>query len=95
MISAPDATMNKQGSDPLEVHLCAPGQEGCSLGIEDGAIAMTYTSPKGVDSRYRVDLTSMDIAAWETRPGEEERSVSFATGAKCVREPLPEGLKIN
>jgi len=75
--------------------LCAPGQEGCSLGIEDGAIAMTYTSPKGVGSRYRVDLASMDIEAWETRPGEAERQVSFARGAKCVREPLPEGLKIN
>ena len=75
--------------------LCAPGQEGCSLGFEDGAIAMTYSSPKGVGSRYRVDLTSLDIEAWETRPGVAERSVSFAKGAKCVREPLPEGLKIN
>jgi len=56
---------------------------------------MSYTSPKGVGSRYRVDLASMDITAWETRPGEAERSVSFAKGAKCMREPLPEGLKIN
>ncbi|MEL7689237.1 hypothetical protein [Citromicrobium bathyomarinum] len=75
--------------------LCAPGQDGCSLGIEDGAIAMTYTSPKGVGSRYRVDLASMDMEAWETKPGEAERRVSFAKGSKCVRGPLPEGLKVN
>ena len=75
--------------------LCEPGQDGCSLGIEDGAIAMTYTSPKGVGSRYRIDLTSLEIEAWGTQPGEAERPVSFAKGAKCVREPLPEGIKVN
>lgn len=74
--------------------LCEPGQKGCSLGIENGAIEMTYTSPNGVGSRYRVDLASMEIEAWETEPNEAERSVTFAKGAKCTREPLPEGLEI-
>lgn len=75
--------------------LCEPGQEGCSLEVADGAIDMTYTSPNGVASRYRVDLSSMDIEAWEMQPGEAERSVSFAQGAKCLREPLPEGIELN
>ena len=38
--------------------LCAPGQEGCSLGFEDGAIAMTYTSPKGCDTKCRFSGTT-------------------------------------
>ncbi|MBD59106.1 MAG: hypothetical protein CL808_03150 [Citromicrobium sp.] len=75
--------------------LCEPGQEGCSLALEDGVIRMDHLSEKGVRSRYDVDLASMDIEARKTRPGEDEQIVAFDKSAKCVREPLPEGLTVN
>lgn len=75
--------------------LCAPGQERCALEIEDGAIRMDYTSPNGTRSRYDVDLGTMLITARESRSASEERVISFEEGAKCRREPLPEGLTIN
>ena len=74
--------------------MCEEGQENCALGIENGVIRMDWTSERGTRSRYDVDLGTMDIAAYQTDPGGSERSVSFAQGSRCVREPLPEGLKI-
>ena len=38
---------------------------------------------------------AMDIEARKTRPGEDEQIVAFDKSAKCVREPLPEGLTVN
>jgi hypothetical protein len=55
---------------------------------------MDWTSANGTRSRYDVDLGTLDIAAYRTDPGTAERSVAFKDGAKCVREPLPEGLEI-
>ena len=74
--------------------LCQAGQENCALKIENGVIRMDWTSANGTRSRYDVDLGTLDIAAYRTDPGTAERSVAFKDGAKCVREPLPEGLEI-
>ena len=74
--------------------LCQAGQENCALKIENGVIRMDWTSANGTRSRYDVDLGTLDIAAYRTDPGTAERSVAFRDGAKCVREPLPEGLEI-
>ena len=75
--------------------LCEPGQEGCSLEIDDGAIRMSYTSPNGVGSRYRVDPAALEIEAWGTEPGEAEREVPLDGGTQCRLDPLPEGLSID
>ena len=75
--------------------LCERGQERCGLAIEDGAIRMDYTSPNGTRSRYDVDLDTMLITARQSRAASDERVISFEEGAKCRREPLPEGLTIH
>lgn len=74
--------------------LCEAGQKDCALAVEDGAIRMDWTSQGGARSRYDVDLDTLEIAAHETKPGEDERAVTFQEGAKCTRDPLPEGLKV-
>ena len=74
--------------------LCEVGQEDCRLEIENGVIRMHWTSRNGTRSRYDVDLGKLDIASYKTAAGEAERSVPFREGAKCEREPLPEGLKV-
>ena len=74
--------------------LCQAGQENCALKIENGVIRMDWTSANGTRSRYDVDLGTLDIAAYTTKTGEAERPVAFQEGAKCVREPLPEGLQV-
>ncbi|MEL7683402.1 hypothetical protein AAG594_03610 [Citromicrobium bathyomarinum] len=74
--------------------LCQAGQDNCALKIENGVIRMDWTSANGTRSRYDVDLGTLDIAAYTTKAGEAERTVAFQEGAKCVREPLPEGLQI-
>ena len=71
------------------------GQEGCSLGVENGTIKMDYTSPNGTKSRYHVDLGSMRIEAWEGKPGEDLQPIDLAEGTVCTRAPLPEGLTVN
>ena len=74
--------------------LCQAGQDNCALKIENGVIRMDWTSANGTRSRYDVDLGTLDIAAYTTKTGEAERPVAFQEGAKCVREPLPEGLQV-
>tara|TARA_B100000678_G_scaffold205322_1_gene172997 strand:- start:297 stop:785 length:489 start_codon:yes stop_codon:yes gene_type:complete len=75
--------------------LCEAGQPNCRLELDDGLITMDWTSEGGARSRYEVDLASLLITARETKPGDEERVVSFEEGAKCRRDPLPEGITIN
>jgi len=74
--------------------LCEAGQDKCALGIVNGVVRMDWTSQGGTRSRYDVDLGTLDIAAYRTDPGGTERSVGFAPGSKCVREPLPDGLEV-
>ncbi|MEL7706382.1 hypothetical protein AAG593_10315 [Citromicrobium bathyomarinum] len=74
--------------------LCQAGQDNCALKIENGVIRMDWTSANGTRSRYDVDLGTLDIAAYTAKTGEAERPVAFQEGAKCVREPLPEGLQV-
>ena len=75
--------------------LCEPGQNDCSLTLDGNVIRMDYLNENGVRSRYDVDLASMTIEARKTRPGEPENIVKYQEGAKCTREPLPEGMTIN
>lgn len=80
--------------DNTAFDLCEPGQEGCKLGIEDGAIVMDHLNEEGIRSQYKVDLAAMTIEPRKTPAGGEEKLMSFAEGDKCTREPLPGGMTI-
>ena len=76
----------------LAFDLCEAGQDDCSLSLDDGHIVMDHLNDEGTRSQYDVDLATMNIVPRKTEQGEAVRTVPFEVGAKCRREPLPEGL---
>ena len=78
----------------LAFDLCEAGQDDCSLSLDGGHIVMDHLNDEGTRSQYDVDLTTMNIVPRKAERGEAVRTVPFEVGAKCRREPLPEGLTV-
>ena len=80
-------------ADQLRAHLDARQiSDPAFVGINTGGVWVADALHAAVAPE--APMGTLDIASYKAAAGEAERSVPFREGAKCERQPLPEGLKV-